>query len=207
MQAQMFREQVEAVKAGRQSRDEIAAELANLRKEEKSSHKAAKHVGFGAFLKGYKSQDDSKHSHATRTADVHVPVKAEASLAVAPHPDKVKVPADHKDKGKHRSNGSREGKSGSSEGTRSEGGDMEQAYKKAVRDVIKEELVVALKQGTISREQFKDIARRATEKVVSLTAVRVVPLFQCCLILILELCSTVIASCLMLPTIWMWCGS
>jgi hypothetical protein len=176
MQAQMFREQVAALNAGRQSQDEVVAELAELRKEERTLRKAAKHVGFNAFLKGYKAQDDSKHSQATTSApEVDARVEAATSSGMTSQPEMSKAPVKGRDNGKQLGRGSKGGgKAGSRERPQAQGDGTsaeQQLYKNAVRDVVKKELLVALKQGTISREQFKDIARRATEKVVSLTAV------------------------------------
>lgn len=147
VQARKFREQVTALKAEQAAREAVAVELAEMDREEAAAKLASKHRDFGSFYKGYKQ-------HGTNGGAVG---KARSTLPPLVKPARAKAKAKAKPAAQVATGGDGKGQA---------------AYKVAVCDVVKAELVAALKRGEISKDQFKDIARRATEKVVSTTTVR-----------------------------------
>ena len=147
LQARKFREQVSAFKADQAAREAVAAELVEMQREDAAANLAARHRDFGSFYKGYKQQG----------ANGGAPAKAKSTLPPLVKPARAKPKVKAKPAAQVATGGDSKGQA---------------AYKGAVCDVVKAELVAALNRREISKQQFKDIARRATEKVVGTTTVR-----------------------------------
>jgi hypothetical protein len=158
LQAQAFREKVARLRAALRPADDAAHALADLRQEERASG-AAKHEGFNAFLKDYNAA--AKGGSAVAAKPSRALKSAKADRRGNGKADKAQRDRSrHAKPGHHAQNGA--------------GGDSKvvAAYKAAVCDVVKAELKAALALGAISKEQFKQIAQRATEKVVSTSQAR-----------------------------------
>ena len=188
VQAQGMRDKVQSLQALRAA-PQAAAEAADAdvdavaAADGEDTNGSQQLQGFSAFLKGYqrsnkrsrtdaappRSSDGATNGASTAGEGDAVPVKKSARVA---------------NRKRNEQNGSasagmRNGSSSNkaaAHGARDSSGAGSKAlaaYKVAVCEVVKAELSAALKRRSINNEQFRSIAKRATDKVVSTQQVRI----------------------------------
>jgi hypothetical protein len=152
MQAQKFREQVSALRSAHQPQEELASELEALRRDERAALHSVKHEGFNQFLKVYNRGNKTVKPSAAGGSGTALGSTGGGRGGAAVKAELRRVV-------------------GAAASTNKAQG----AYKSAVCEVVKAELRAALSRGQITKDQFKAIARRATEKVVNTTSVSCPP--------------------------------
>lgn len=173
LQAQRFRDQVAALRAKHDSQEDTAELLASLHADERATGVAVSQQDFGRFLKHHQH----KRGRENGISDAHYGASAAAAgsgksvrkQSRGAHTARVHKAAHVSDTGSKTTKRQRTSDTEDHDANAhaASTGAASSAYKKAVCDVVKAELASALSRGSISKEQFKSIARRATEKVVA----------------------------------------